>query len=117
MPVQPRPSLFNLFGLVAWGDLGPLTMYRRPDGRLVIFSKTWPDKPPSPAQAAQRTLFSAAATAWRALNASQRAQWAAAAARSSLCMTGYNLFLHWALTGDDLAIRTIQRQTRTTLLP
>jgi hypothetical protein len=32
-------------------------------------------------------------------------------------MTGYNLFLYWQLNADDSAIRTLEHQTSTTLLP
>jgi hypothetical protein len=109
--------LFSLFGLVAWGDLGDLTMYRRKDGRLVIFKKTWPDKPPSTAQLTHRARYTDAALAWQALTPDKRTAWRQAAARASLCMTGYNLFLHHQLSGDDSAIATLERQTSTSLLP
>ena len=109
--------LFSLLGLVAWGDLGHLTIYKRKDGRLVIFKKTWPDKPPTGDQLDQRSRYSCAALAWRALSPESRASWATAARRASLCCTGYNLFLHWQLSNDDSAIATLERQTNTSLLP
>jgi len=117
MASQPLEKLFTLFGFVIWGDFGPLTMYHRADGRLVVMLKTWPDKPASPKQLTQRAVLTAAAATWNALTQSQRAQWTAAAARASLCMTGYNLWVHWQITGDDAAIATIERHTHTTLLP
>ena len=117
MASQPPDKLYSLFGFVIWGDFGPLTMYHRADGRLVVMLKTWPDKPPSPAQLTQRAVFAAAATTWNALSTAQRLQWSTAAARASLCATGYNLWVHWQITGDQAAIATIERQTRTTLLP
>ena len=65
--MQSNKQLLHFLGLVIWGDLGDLTMYRRADGTLVWFAKTWPEKPPSDAQLTQRQLFSDAATAWHAL--------------------------------------------------
>jgi len=109
--------LFSLLGLVAWGDIGPLTMYRRKDGRLVIFKKTWPNEKPTGDQLDQRSRYSCAALAWRALTPDKRTAWTQAAARASLCATGYNLFLHWKLSGDDSAIATLEHQTSTSLLP
>jgi hypothetical protein len=111
MAVQPPNALFNLYGFVIWGDIGPLTMYRRYDGRIVTFLKTWPNKPASRGQINQRNAYRAAATAWHALTASQRAQWTTAAARASLCMHGYNLFLHYYLTPSAATLATLQRQT------
>lgn len=117
MAHHPKERLFNYFGTVTWGDIADLTMYRRYDRRLVIFKKTWPDKPPSDKQLADRAAFSAAVAAWHLLTAEEQAQWDLAARRGCLTMSGYNLFLHWQLTPDLAAMRTLERQTRTTLLP
>lgn len=117
MANQPGAALYNIFGLVIWGDFGPWTMYRRHDGRLVFFLKTWPDKPPSPDQLTQRAAFAAAATDWNALTNAQREGWTTAAARASICGTGYNLFLHNRLHPHPAALATLARQTATTLTP
>jgi len=117
MPQQTPTHLFSYFGFVVWGDFGPITMYRSTRGKIVWFAKTWPDKPASPLQQQQRDRLTAAAAQWTALADAQRAQWELATHRGSLCMTGYNLFMHWKLTQDASAIRTLERQTRTTLLP
>jgi len=117
MAKQPQQRLFTYLGLVTWGDFGALTMYRRPDRRLVIFEKTWPDKPPSVPQILQREAFARAAATWNALTRAQRRNWSTAAARASLCATGFNLYAHWFLTGDNPAIRTIERHTHTHLIP
>lgn len=111
MAAQPPTSLFNLFGQVIWGDFGPLTMYRRPDGRLVVFAKTWPKKPPSPDQQIQRDKMSAAAADWQAGPLNPKENWNSAARQASLCMHGYDLFMHWKLTADRQAILTLERQT------
>jgi hypothetical protein len=54
--------------------------------------------------------------AWNALTDAERDQWHLAEVRSPLNITGYNLYVYWSLSGDDAAIRTIERQTGTTLL-
>lgn len=105
-----------MLGFVIWGDLGPVTIYRDKQGKVVFFAKTWPHKPPSPAQVLQRQKFTDAAAAWQSLTPTQRGAWDQATHRASLCMHGYDLFVHWSLTGDDDAIRTLENQTRTTLL-
>lgn len=117
MAIQPHGKLWSLLGLVAWGDLGPLTFYRRPEGRLVAYGKTWPETSARPRQLVVRANFKAAIDAWHALTAYQRAAWTLAARRASLCMTGYNMFLYWTLTQETAVIRTIEHQTGVTLLP
>lgn len=117
MAKQPATNLFTYFGFVIWGDLGQLTLYRNKQGKVVVFQKTWPDKPPSDLQNAQRARFTAAAEAWADLSDANRAQWELASKRACLCMHGYDLFVHWQMMQDDAAITTLERQTNTTLLP
>lgn len=117
MALQHQKRLFSLFGFLVWGDLGPLTMYKSKRGKIVAFAKTYPNKPPSERQLEHRALWSAASTAWNELSDPQRQQWHLAARRASLCMHGYDLWMHWSLTGDDSAITTLERQTSTTLFP
>jgi len=115
-PTAPHAS-FNYLGFVAWGDIANLTMYRTRRNKLLLFPKTRPAKPPSDLQLQQRAQFTSAKDDWLALAPAERKQWATAAARASLCCTGYNLFLFWKLTADDSAIQTLERQTHTSLLP
>lgn len=117
MAVIGKLPPFSLWGIIAWGDFADLTMYRGHQCQVIVFAKTWPDRPPSAEQLAHRAAYKAAATAWSALSADQRAQWNLACRRASLTMHGYNLWLHWNLTGDDKAIATLERQTNTTLFP
>jgi len=117
MPHQTLDHLFTCLGFVIWGDLGPTTIYRNKQGKVTFFEKTWPHKPPSPAQIIQRAKFIEAARAWQALTATTHRQWDLATRRASLCAHGYDLFIHWHTTGDTAAIRTLEHQTRTTLLP
>lgn len=117
MAVQDQRRLFSLLGFLIWGDLGPVTMYRSKRGKIVWFAKTRPGKPPSDKQLEHRAAFTAAAQAWRALTDTQRTQWELASRRASLCMHGYDLWIHYQLTADTSAIETLERQTDTTLLP
>lgn len=116
MAFEPIPGLSLYLGLVAWGDIGETTVYKTKRGKVVWLKKTYPDKPASPKQLARRAIWSAAAAAWKALTATQRNQWELASRRASLCMHGFDLWMHWSLTGDDAAMETLERQTHTTLL-
>lgn len=117
MAHQSIDHLFCALGFVIWGDLGHLTIYRNKQGSVTFFEKTWPHKPPSPAQTIQRAKFIEAAQAWQELTPPQHSQWDLATKRASLCCHGYNLFIHWYTSGDSAAIRTLEHQTNTTLLP
>lgn len=117
MAHQPARNLLSLLGLVAWGDLGPLTLYKSKRGKVVAFAKTFPAKPPSAHQLYQRYKIRQAADKWQALSPTQRSEWNKAANRASLTMHGYNLWVHWQLAPDLQEIRTLERQTGTSLLP
>lgn len=117
MAHSPPRELLCFLGFVAWGDIGPLTMYTSKRGKLVVFPKTWPKGEVSEDQLAQRAKFTAAAAAWQELTPLKRAQWDLASRRASLCMHGYDLFVHWHTLGDNAAIATLERQTNTSLLP
>jgi len=115
MAHQPPRTLFNFLGLVSWGDIADLTIYRNKRGKLVWLKKTWPDKPPSPTQIIQRDRLIAAATDWRRLTRDQQQQWHTAARRASLSMHGYTLFVSFHMRPDPRALQTLARQTSTTL--
>lgn len=114
--LQDERSLFNLFGFMIWGDFGPFTMYRSKRGKIVVFLKTWPDKPPSERQEQIRTAFKQGTAAWNELSQAQQEQWHLATTRLSLPLHGYDLFMHWKLQPDDSFVRTIQRQSNTALI-
>ena len=107
----------SLLGLRPTGDLGPLTCYTSKRGRTVWFQKSPPLKPPSPRQISQRNKLRLNAELWRSLDQDQRDQWSLAEKRGSLVITGYNLFVWWSLGGDPNVIKTIERQTDSTLIP
>jgi len=117
MAFQPKERLLALVGLIAWGDMGELTIYRSRQKRMIIFTKTWPKKPASEDQLAQRAKLTAGAAAWQALTPAGRGQWELASKRASLCMNGYHTFMHFQMTPDAPALATLERQTRTDLTP
>ena len=114
---QPAKNLIHLFGFVAWGDFGPLTMYRSARGRIVAYPKSPPTKPPTPWQISQREAFRAAARLWAIFAPSLKPNWERAAKRLSLKCTGYNLFLFFILKEGEAYIRTLERQSALQLLP
>jgi hypothetical protein len=116
MVQQPPQRFLSLLGLVYWGDIADLTLYKSQRGKLVSFLKTWPHVPGSPKQEVLRQTMRDAAKAWHALTPTDRSEWETASRRCSLCLTGYNLFVYWFFTLDEPVIRTIERQTDTVLL-
>src|SRR4030042_322503 len=63
MAHQLRPELYSVFGWIVWGDLGPVTIYRDHQGKMVAYAKTWPKDPASAKQLVQRQRFTAGAGA------------------------------------------------------
>lgn len=109
--LQDKRRLFSLLGLISWGDLGPFTLYKSKRGKIVVFAKTYPGKPPSAKQTVQRDKFKAAVVKWHSLNRDKRERWELATHRISLPLTGLNLFVHHRLEPDESYVRTIERQT------
>jgi len=102
---------WDLIGMLVSGDVAGLTVYTRDDGRKVWFPVAPPDKPPSEMQLHQRERFRDAQAAWGSLSYSERAALEQAAAVLSLPLTGQNLFIHVALTDDQEALSTVERQS------
>jgi hypothetical protein len=98
-------------GLQVSGDFADLTIYTDRYGRKVPFLKSPPKEPPSPAQVAQRASFRAAQQSWAALSASQKAALEDACRRTSIPLTGQNLWIHTKMKLDDAAYHTIERQS------
>jgi hypothetical protein len=106
---------FTYLGLVSWGDIAELTIYRSHRGQLVIFKKTYPDKPLSEDCQRIKRRWKQTSDLWQSIGPTHRATWSTAAHRASLAMSGYNLFVAADLSTDRTWIRTIERQTNTTL--
>ena len=106
----------GLLGLSQTGDLGPFTIYTSQRRKPVWFTKSPPQKPPSPNQVFQRSRFTTAAAAWQAMTQAARAAWALAARRAGLYVTGYNLWVWWQLKRDRTTLATIERNSGVTLI-
>ncbi len=107
----------QLLGFSQTGDLGPFTVYTSVARSPVWFQKSPPQKPPSRLQIRQRLRFTLAAEAWRNLPATTRQTWKAAAAAAGLYLSGYNLWIFWQIRRDDSIIRTIEHQSKLSLIP
>jgi hypothetical protein len=110
MAAQTNTALHALLGLVQWGDIGPLTTYRSRQGRLVIFQKTWPDKPATPPQIACRDSMTACGWAWRAMAPHLRQLWHQVARKCQCPGHGYNVWVHWRFKQRLTYIRTLEHQ-------
>lgn len=108
-------KILALLGFEVTGDLGPWTLYTSHRHALVFYARVPSLDPASVRQTVVRTKWTAAATAWRALTAPQRAAYERASRVLSLRITGYNLWVYWRTTGDRDTIRTIERQAGQTL--
>jgi hypothetical protein len=91
----------SLIALRISGDLDGLTYYTTKRGRTVAYPAAPARKPPSPAQTVCRDRWSKAAQDWHALTVDERATYERASLALSLCMTGYNLWIHLCLRGSQ----------------
>jgi len=113
---KPSPARINIpLGLIQWGDLGHWTTYRTHKGKLVWFPKTWPKKPPSPAQTAERAKFKAIINAWNNLTPDQKAAYNRAIRKLSLCITPVGLKIALDYDPNNQLRSTIERQSAETL--
>jgi len=92
--VKTPCDVLDLLGLVYWGDLGAITLYRDQRGQRITFAKTRPRTPPTPRQAAARFKVTSVAACWRALPPSTRTLYRRLAQHLSLPFSGYNLWQH-----------------------
>ena len=114
-PIRLAPIL----GLQVQGDLGPMTCYTQKKKHvrsIVLFPKIWLSDPTTIKQLNHRNRVRAAAAAWKALPASERANWLAAARRLSLRANGYALWTYWHMTQNRAPIETIERQSNIILI-
>ena len=105
----------SLIGIACAGDCGDLTMYTDRFGRKIWFPKSPPKKPPSAKQAALRLEFKNAQASYMALSVSEKKNLEDACRKTSIPLTGQNLWIHTKMTLDKDAYLTIQRQSGITL--
>lgn len=106
----------KFIGLNPTGDLGPLTCYTSRRHGTVWFVKAPPLTPPSVKQLHQRDRFRLAAEAWRNLSDEQKETWRLACRRAGLYLSGYCLWTFWLLLHKLEHMRTIERQSRLSLV-
>ena len=106
---------WQLMGLQVSGDFADLTIYSDQFGRKIPFLKSPPKKPASPAQIAVRTAFKEAQKSWAMLSDAQKKNLEDACRKTSVPLTGQNLWIHTITTRDKDAYLTIERQSGITL--
>jgi hypothetical protein len=106
------PVMLTYLGLIAQGDVGPYTTYTRPGKKTVTFLQAPPKKPPSRRQIHQRNKYGLAALLWWQLSPATRASWRHAAARASLRITGWNLWLAVHSGASPLRAEAVFRRAR-----
>ena len=108
---------FQLFGFRVMGDVNGITCYTNKKFQKVFYEKAPPDKPPSPAQIIQRSRFRTAVQTWRALSDDDKLRLETAVKRTSLCLTGQNLYVSCAMKHKPDVYETVGRQAGVTLPP
>jgi len=68
-------------------------------------------------QTHRRNQFRLIAASWRTLSRNQQNRWKTLAARARINITYYNLFVYYMTTHDLATIKTLQHQTKITVLP
>jgi hypothetical protein len=102
---------YALLGARLAGDLGGVTCYTDRDGRKTVYPIAPPKHPASPSQAAIRTRFAAAVGLYKALTATEKANLELATQKTSLCLTGQNLYISACLRGQNDQLQAIATQT------
>lgn len=101
----------NALGLIVSGDVAGYTIYTDMKGRKVAFPQAPPKEPPSPMQISHRARFRLAQAAWAALTIAQKTALELCTQRTSLAMTGQNLYIAIALKAHPDLVSTLERQT------
>lgn len=105
----------SAIGIIVSGDVDGITIYTDMRGRKVAFPQAPPKEPPSPMQVSHRARFATAQKAWTALTKPQKDTLELATLRTSLAMTGQNLYIAIALKANPDLVSTLERQTELTL--
>jgi len=101
----------DLLGLTVSGDLAGLTIWTRKDGRKVSYPFSPPTSPATSKQLHQRSRFRLAQQRWKNLTTSEQEALEELCRESNAPLTGQNLWIHVALTNDQKAMTTLERQT------
>lgn len=115
--MNPHSQILSVLGLQPTGDLADLTAYTTARKKVVWFMKSPPKCPWSPQQIRNRNRWKLIADLWSKLTQEKRDAWNLAARRAHLDLHGYHLWVHWNCIQYEPTIRTIEHQSRITLLP
>lgn len=107
----------SVIALYVSGDLAGFTMYTDRFMRHIAYPLAPPKEPPTALQLRQRARFTQAITAWHATTQANRDAYEQITLALSLAMTGHNLWIHVALTGDFPVLDTLQRQSGISVIP
>lgn len=102
---------WSLVGIAVAGDCSGLSIYTDRFGRKTWYPFSPPKEPPSELQIAQRERFRLAQLAWRSLTADEKFTLEEATKRTSIPLTGQNLYMSAILRNDPESYETIQRQS------
>ncbi len=90
---MPLTAASSILAMSVTGDIADVTYVQKAGQRRTSFIKNWPNKVPTPAQHAQRTLVAAAVKAWQAETPARRATCNKIARYYRMPMSGYNLYI------------------------
>ncbi len=107
----------SVLGVIVSGDVAGVTIYTDRYGRKVVFPKAPPKEPPTVYQIAIRARFKAAQAEYMSLSAADKRDWELITLRTSLCMTGQNLYIHVAMKGTFGTLDTLMRQSGVNVTP
>jgi hypothetical protein len=108
---QTIGNLIAISGLTLQGDVAGLTTYTSKRRRIVFFPQAPPLSPPTWYQMYQRQLFQNAATAWSMLDQPSKNDYETSCRFVLARITGYNLWMKIALTGNDQDAQAIEAKT------
>jgi len=113
---MPYTINWQLMGIALSGDIGDLTIYTDRFGRKIAFPKSPPKKPPSARQEVLRARFRTAQGNYMALSDAQKTDYENVTKRTSLGITGQNLWISISLKHTFDILRTVERQSGITLV-
>lgn len=108
---------WDLIGHRVIGDIAGFTTYTDRYGRITVFKKAPPHKPPTQAQLHQRDKFRRCVNAWKVLTNDEKAALERTVHRLSLCLTGQNLFVSCSMKQKPDVYATCGRQAKEVLPP
>jgi hypothetical protein len=108
---QTIGNLIAISGFTLQGDLCGLTTYTNKRRRIVFYPQAPPLSPPTWYQMFYRQQFSNAAAAWSLLDQASRNDYITSCQFVHAKITGYNLWMKTAMTGDDANATAIEQKT------